>query len=56
MKFRKIQLKRTGDDEGIVEIRNIEIRPILAINRPISQINRRLFPEIGVVIFGRILS
>jgi hypothetical protein len=39
-KFRKIRPKRTGDDGGIVDIRNTEIRSILVINRPISLINR----------------
>jgi hypothetical protein len=39
-KFGKIWPKRTGDDGGIVEIRNTKIRLVLVIYRPTSLINR----------------
>jgi hypothetical protein len=38
-KFRKNRLKCTGDDGGTVEIRNTEIRLVLAIYWLISPIN-----------------
>jgi hypothetical protein len=39
-KYGKIRPKRSRDDGGTIEIRNTEIWPVLAINRPISPINR----------------
>jgi hypothetical protein len=40
VKFKKIWLKRTGDDGGTVKTENTEMRPVSAINRPVSVINR----------------
>jgi hypothetical protein len=39
MKFRKIWLKYTGDDEGTVKIRKTEIRPVSPINWLVSLMN-----------------
>jgi hypothetical protein len=51
VKFKKIWLKRTGDDGGTVKIGKNKMRPVSPINRPVFPENRPIYRETGRILF-----